>query len=57
MRLERLLLSCSLRIAPVSSPLQARAAGAARMRQPAPVLFVDDLHRWSKAQQDALLQV
>lgn len=32
-----------------------RAAGALKLRGVATILFVDELHRWSKAQQDALL--
>lgn len=32
-----------------------RAANAARLRSAGTILFVDELHRWSKAQQDALL--
>ena len=32
-----------------------RAAGALRLQRKATILFVDELHRWSKAQQDALL--
>ena len=32
-----------------------RAANAARLRGASTILFVDELHRWSKAQQDALL--
>ena len=32
-----------------------RAANAARLRNVGTILFVDEIHRWSKAQQDALL--
>ncbi|KAL1520955.1 hypothetical protein AB1Y20_022514 [Prymnesium parvum] len=32
-----------------------RAAGAARLGGKGTILFVDEIHRWSKAQQDALL--
>ena len=32
-----------------------RAANASRLRGVGTILFVDELHRWSKAQQDALL--
>ena len=32
-----------------------RAANANRLRGVGTILFVDELHRWSKAQQDALL--
>ena len=32
-----------------------RAANASRLRGVGTILFVDEIHRWSKAQQDALL--
>lgn len=33
-----------------------RAASARRLQRVSTILFVDEIHRWSKAQQDALLQ-
>ena len=53
-RIFRSLSAAKAGVAEVREELS-RAAGAARLSGTPTILFVDEIHRWSKAQQDALL--